>query len=415
MNASPQITSTRIASPEITPAETIRPDRPRSASRRLLLGTGLVGLAAAAGTAAKLNLLWPATTDAVAAVSRTPPPVPVSIATVTQREVTLWDEFSGRLEAVDRVDIRPRVAGAIRAVHFREGALVKRGDLLFTIDPAPYAAEVARAQAQLEAAKAQVATTRRDAARSQALVGSGAISRRETDSRVGAFAEAEANQHAAEAALQTTTLNLGYTEVRAPITGRVGRIEITPGNLVAAGAGAPVLTTLVSVDPIYASFDADEASVSRILANLPAGHDARLELAQVPVRLGTTGQTGTPTLGHLQLIDNTVSASSGTVRVRAVFANPDGALMPGQFARIRVGRPAAIPALLVSERAVGTDQDKKFVMVVGPGNHVTYREVALGQMVDGLRVVKTGLKPGERIVVNGLQRIRPGVVVAATG
>ncbi|MBN8889866.1 MAG: efflux transporter periplasmic adaptor subunit [Acetobacteraceae bacterium SCN 69-10] len=392
---------------------TTSPQPTRSTSRRLLLGTGLVALAAAAGTAAKLNVLWPATTSAVAAVPPAPPPVPVSIATVTQREVTLWDEFSGRLEAVDRVDIRPRVAGAIQAVHFREGALVKRGDLLFTIDPAPYAAEVARAQAQLEAAKAQAAITRRDAARSQALVGSGAISRRETDSRAGAFAEAEANQRAAEAALETTRLNLGYTQVRAPITGRVGRIEITPGNLVTAGTGAPVLTSLVSVDPIYASFDADEATVSRILANLPAGRDARLELARVPVRLGTTEQAGTPIEGHLQLIDNTVSASSGTVRVRAVFANPDGALMPGQFARIRLGRPGATPALLVSERAVGTDQDKKFVMVVGPGNQATYREVALGQLVDGLRVVKAGLKPGDRIVVNGLQRIRPGVVVAA--
>jgi multidrug efflux system membrane fusion protein len=392
---------------------TTSPQPTRSTSRRLLLGTGLVALVAAAGTAAKLNVLWPATTSASAAVAPLPPAVPVSIATVTQREVTLWDEFSGRLEAVDRVDIRPRVAGAILSVHFREGALVKKGDLLFTIDPAPFAAEVARAQAQLEATKAQVATTKRDAARSQALVGSGAISRRETESRVGAFAEADANQHAAEAALQTTQLNLGYTEVRAPITGRVGRIEITPGNLVTAGAGAQVLTSLVSVDPIYASFDADEATVSRILATLPAGRDARLELAQVPVQLGTSGQDGTPIEGHLQLVDNTVSASSGTVRVRAVFANPDGALMPGQFARIRLGRPAATPVLLVSERAVGTDQDKKFVMVVGAGNHATYREVALGQLVDGLRVVKTGLKPGERIVVNGLQRIRPGVVVAA--
>jgi multidrug efflux system membrane fusion protein len=350
-------------------------------------------------------------TPAVAATGKTVA-VPVSVAVVTDKPVTLWDTFSGRLEAVDRVELRARVSGSVQAVHFSEGALVKQGDLLFTIDPQPYTAEVARSQARLEAAQAQLALARRDAARSQALVGSGAISRRDTDTRVSAFHEADANARAAAAALQTAQLNLAYTQVRAPIAGRVGRIEVTQGNLVAAGPGAPVLTTLVSVDPIYASFDADEQTVWQVLTELPSGKDARLELNLVPVRLGLSGQDGTPFSGHLQLVDNVVDAGSGTVRMRAVFPNPEGRLMPGQFARLKLGRPQPVPALLVSERAVGTDQDRKFVLVVGQDHRATYRQVTLGARVDGLRMVTQGLQAGETIVVDGLQRIRPGAVVA---
>lgn len=386
----------------------------RSSSRGLVWGTGIALTAAVAGTALLLDVpgRLSHTTPVSAAPAPLPPAVPVSVAAVEQRQVTTWGEFSGRLEAVDRVDIRARVSGAVQSVHFREGALVKQGDPLFTIDPEPYAAEVERAAAQLVSVQARVALTHRDADRGQALVGSGAMSQRDVDTRINAYREADASVRAAQAALHTTALNLGYTEVRAPVSGRVGRIEITVGNLVAAGPGSPLLTTLVSVDPIYASFDADEQSVSQALSDLPAGHDARLELDRVPVRMGTLAQQGTPLTGHLQLIDNTVDASSGTVRVRAIFPNPDGALMPGQFARLRMGRAQAVPALLINERAVGTDQDKKFVMVVGADNHAAYREVVLGAPVDGLRVVSSGLQAGERIVVNGLQRVRPGALVA---
>lgn len=386
----------------------------RSSNRGLAWGAGIALIAAVAGTAIIFDL--PARLSHATAVQAAPAPapqgVPVSIAAVEQRQVTIWDEFSGRLEAVDRVDIRARVSGAVLAVHFREGALVKQGDLLFTIDPDPYAAEVDHAEAQLVSAQARVALTQRDATRGQTLVGGGWLSQRDVDTRVNAYREADAAVRAAQATLRTAKLNLGYTEVRAPVSGRVGRIEVTPGNLVAAGPGAPVLTSLVSVDPIYASFDADELSVNRALSTLPAIRDARLELDQVPVRLGTTAQQDAPISGHLQLVDNTVNAASGTVRVRAVFANPNGALMPGQFARLRMGQPRAVPALLVNERAVGTDQDKKFVMVVSADNHVAYREVVLGASVDGLRMVTSGLKAGERIVVNGLQRVRPGALVA---
>ena len=349
------------------------------------------------------------------AAGAAPQGVPVSVAAVLQKDIALWDEFSGRLEAVQRVEVRPRVAGALQAVHFKEGALVKQGDLLVTVDPAPYAAEVDRAEAQVAAAQARVSYTRSELDRSTRLLQESAIAQREHDERQNAHREADANLRAAQAALQTARLNLSYTQVRAPVAGRVGRIEVTVGNLVSAGAGAPVLTSLVSVSPIYASFDTDEQIVVKALQDLGSGakgQSARQLLARIPVQMVTGTSGGTPYTGHLQLIDNQVDARSGTVRVRAVFDNADGALIPGQFARIRMGQARNTQAVLINERAVGTDQSKKFVMVVAEGNKAEYREVTLGAPVDGLRVVTSGLKAGETIVVNGLQRVRPGAVLA---
>jgi multidrug efflux system membrane fusion protein len=303
------------------------------------------------------------------------------------------------------------VAGAIQEIHFREGALVNQGDLLVLIDPALYAADVARAEGQVAATKARVVLTKSDFERGQQLSGSNTISQRDVDGRVNAYREAEANLKAAEAALKTAQLNLSYTEVRAPVAGRVGKIEITVGNLITAGPGAPVLTTLVSVNPIYASFNADEQVVTRALRTL-AEEGAPSDIGRIPVQMGTGASDGTPYKGRMQLIDNQVDTKSGTVRVRAVFDNADGRLIPGQFARLLMGQPKAEPALLISERAVGTDQNKKFVMVVSPDNKAEYREVALGVSVDGMRMVTGGLHAGERIVVKGLQRVRPGAVVA---
>ena len=337
-----------------------------------------------------------------------PQAIPVMVSAVEHSEVATWDEFSGRLEAVDRVDLRSRVAGAIHAAHFTEGALVKRGDLLFTIDPAPYQAEAERAEAQVVAARARVDHARSELERAQRLWHESAIAQRELDERVNADREAQANLRAAQAALQSTKLSLGYTEVRAPVSGRAGKVEVTAGNLVSAGPGAPVLTTIVSLNPIYASFDADEQVVARALRDLPS----RGQLQSIPVEMATGSDDQKAVRGKLQLIDNQVNAKSGTVRVRAVFDNADGHLMPGQFAKLRLGRPAPERALLVNERAVGTDQSKKFVLVVGDDNKVAYREVSLGPSVDGLRVVTSGLQSGERIVVNGLQRVRPGATVA---
>jgi membrane fusion protein, multidrug efflux system len=340
-----------------------------------------------------------------------PAAIPVFVAVVEQRDVALWDEFSGRLEAVERVEVRSRVAGAVKAVHFREGALVKEGDLLITIDPDPYAAEVERAKAQVLAAEARLGYAQKEQERARRLqqANSGAISESNVDQRVGAHREAEGNLKAAQAALQTAQLNLDYTQVRAPVAGRVGKLEITVGNLIAAGPGAPVLTSLVSVDPIYASFNADEEVVARALKAL--GANAHAQVDRIPVRMNTATTNGTTHEGHLQLIDNQVDARSGTVRVRAMFGNADGSLIPGQFARLRMGQPKTEPALVVNERAIGTDQNKKYVMVVGDDNKAAYREVTLGVFVDGLRMVTNGLTAGERIVVNGLQRVRPGALV----
>jgi multidrug efflux system membrane fusion protein len=340
-----------------------------------------------------------------------PPATPVSVAVVTQRETAPWDEFSGRLEAVENVEVRSRVAGAIQEIHFREGALVKQGDVLVVIDPSLYAADVARAEGQVAAAKARIILTKNDFDRGQELSASRWITQRDVDGRVNAFREAEANLKTAEAALQTAQLNLGYTEVRAPISGRVGKREITVGNLISAGPGAPLLTTLVSVNPIYASFNADEQVVTRALRTL-ADEKTPADIDRIPVQMGTVGSDGTPYKGKMQLIDNQVDVRSGTVRVRAIFDNADGRLMPGQFARLQMGQPKAEPTLLISERAVGTDQNKKFVMVIGADNKAEYREVALGVSVEGMRVVTGGLHAGERIVVKGLQRVRPGAVVA---
>ena len=348
--------------------------------------------------------------------SGAPQAIPVSVATVASQEVAAWDEFSGRLEAVERVDVRARVSGAVQSVHFREGALVKAGDLLITIDPAPYQAEVDRADAQVLAAQARVTYSKSELERSTRLWSERAIAQRELDERSNASNEANANLRAAQAALQSARLNLGYTQVKAPVAGRVGKLEVTQGNLVAAGPGAPVLTTLVSVSPIYASFDADEGTVARALSELHGSGKGAVsgDLSSIPVQIGTAATADTPYNGKLQLIDNQVDARSGTVRVRAVLDNKDGALIPGQFARIRLGQAKTRAAVLVNERAVGTDQSKRFVMVVGADNTLSYREVLLGANVDGLRVVTSGLKANERVVVNGLQRVRPGALVAPT-
>jgi membrane fusion protein, multidrug efflux system len=346
-----------------------------------------------------------------AAPAAAPVAMPVSVATVAASEVAAWDEFSGRLEAVDRVELRSRAAGIVQAVHFREGAMVQKGDLLFSIDPAPYAAEVERAEAQVVAARSRVLHASTEHQRAQRLWDERAIAQREFDERSNALREAQANERAALAARQSAQLNLDYTQVRAPISGRIGRIEITAGNLVAAGPGAPVLTTLVSVSPIYASFDADEQVMVRALKSLPGGSSARAQLERIPVQMGTAASTDLPFNGKLQLVDNQVDAGSGTIRVRAVFDNKDGQLIPGQFARLRMGQPKNASALLINERAVGTDQNKRFVMVVGADNKAAWREVTLGANVNGLRVVNSGLQAGERVVVNGLQRVRPGTLV----
>jgi multidrug efflux system membrane fusion protein len=340
--------------------------------------------------------------------ANTPPPAPsIEVAAVVGQTITEWDEFSGRLEAVDRVEIRPRVSGTIDAVHFREGALVKKGDPLFTIDPRPYAAEVARAEAALAAAQVRAAHAQTEQVRAQRLLDDNAVSKREFDERINTARESNANVRAAQAQLDVAKLNLTYTRITAPVTGRVSRAEITVGNLVAAGTSSPALTTVVSVSPVYASFEIDEQSYLRYTAPGAGGGKANL-----PVYLGLANEDGNPHEGKIQSVDNRLDPKSGTIRVRAVFDNEDGRLLPGLYAKIKLGGGSPHPAVLVNDRAVGTDQGKKFVLVVDQANKLVYREVELGPNYEGLRVIRKGLKPGESIVVNGLQRVRPGDTVA---
>lgn len=367
----------------------------------VLLAAG-VSIAAVAGLMTARSPADAQTTEEKAAPA--PMVAEVDVAPVLARPVTDWQSYSGRLEAVDRVEIRPQVPGTIVAVHFRNGALVQKGDPLFTIDPRPYQAEVARADAQVAAARARVSFTAADLERARRLIKDSTISRSALDERENAAREAAANLQAAEAALEIARLNLGHTQVTAPVSGRVSRAERTVGNVVAAGAAAEPLTTLLSVTPIYAAFDVDEQTYLRHIASVK-------DAADIPVRLGLANEEGHPREGVVEHVDNRLDSVSGTIRVRARFDNPEGRLVPGLYARLKVGSTTSYDALLVDDRAVGTDQDKKFVLVVGPEDKVEYRAVKLGPLQDGLRVVTTGLTGGERIVVNGIQHARPGTQV----
>ncbi|MEH6717803.1 MAG: efflux RND transporter periplasmic adaptor subunit [Aurantimonas endophytica] len=383
----------------------------RTVFRRLLWSSSLALAIAAGATTAALNETGPAAAGQAAAAA--PQALKVPVTAVTPRSVTLWREYSGRLEAVDRVEIRPRVGGAIQSFHFREGALVKKGDLIATIDQAPYQAAVARVRADVEAAEAQVHLAALEVTRAESLVTSRTVSQSTLDQRSSAYDQAVASADAAKAALTTAELDLGYTEVRAPIDGRIGRIEVTAGNLVAAGLSSAVLTTMVSVDPIYAGFDVNAGDVAEILSALPDQDGPLPAYGDIPVEVQRFGSEGAQAAvrGHVQLIGNEVDPSSGTLRIRASLANPKGSLIPGEFVRIRLGQPKPEDRLLISERAVGTDQDRKYVLVVGEDRKVEYRTITLGATVDGLRVVEDGLKPGEQIVVEGIQSLTPGTLV----
>ncbi|MED5524913.1 MAG: efflux RND transporter periplasmic adaptor subunit [Pseudomonadota bacterium] len=370
-------------------------------------------LAAALVTAsAGLSLMMPWESSQASEPAAAPAAVSVSVAKVEASHFTNWAEFSGHLDAINRVEVRPRVSGMLLSRHFTEGALVNKGDLLLTLDPAPFAAEVARAKADVAAAKARQAQAHNDYDRAQGLWKTKVIAKNDLDQRQNAALEADAELEAAKAQLQTAELNLSYTQVKAPIAGRIGKLTVTEGNLVAAGPSAQPLTSIVSVDPIYASFDADEQTVMRALSGISAADRATSQYGAVAVELGTAATDNTPILGKLQWVDNQIDPGSGTIRLRAQFSNAGATLIPGQFVRLRLGQAQRTDGLLITERALGTDQDKKYVLVVGTDNKVQYREVQLGDAVGDLRLVKSGLKAGESIVVSGLQRVRPGMTVA---
>lgn len=347
---------------------------------------------------------FPIAEPAAAAHASAAAPAEVDVAPVIHRTITEAHSFSGRLEAVDKVDIQPQVVGTIIAVFVKDGGLVKKGDPLFTIDPRPYQAEVERAAAQLAAAETRLGYASLEAERAERLLATNAIARRDFDGRQNAHREAGANVKAARAALDAARINLAYTQITAPVAGRVSRAELTVGNVVSAGPNAPVLTTLVSVSPIYASFDMDEQTYLLTLR-----HDLN---GALPVSLGLADEDGYSRQGRVVSVDNHLDTGSGTIRVRARFDNVDGALVPGLYARLKVSGGVSRPAILVDDGAIGTDQAKKYVFAVDPDNRIRYQEVVLGGMHEGLRVIASGLEPGDRIIVNGLQRAQPNLIVS---
>jgi multidrug efflux system membrane fusion protein len=348
-----------------------------------------------------------------AAQQAEPPPPAVTVASVVAKQITESDEVTGRLEAVDTVEIRPRVSGFVSTVAFEEGALVQNGQLLFQIDPRPFQAQVDRLAAELARARATVQRTASELQRAERLAGENAISTEERERRASAAAEAIAQVASVEAALRAAQLDLEFTRVTSPIAGRVGRAIVTRGNLVSSGPGeATVLTSVVSIDPIYAAFDADEQTFLRYAELARADRQGRARQAAVPVRMAIGSDQEFTFAGKMNFLDNRVDTSTGTIRGRAVFRNADRRLTPGQYVRLRLVGDGAYAGLLIQDRAVGTDLDKRFVYVVGDDDTVQYREVELGPMFDGLRVVRTGLAAGETVVVSGLQRVRPGAKVA---
>ena len=337
-----------------------------------------------------------------------PPPPEVTVAPVAVRSLHDWDEFTGRLEAVETVEVRPRVSGYIESVHFDEGAKIEAGDLLFRIDPRPFRAEVSRLAAEKQRAEAELALARRNLARAEKLIAQNATSQEQLDSIAAAAATRAAELAAVEAALEAAELNLEFTRVVSPIDGRVSRALVTPGNLVDSSSW---LTTVVSDDEIYVYFDADEQTYLRY-AGIARRNEADGEGNRVYV--GLINEDGHPHEGRLDFVDNRVDPDSGTIRGRAVLDNAGGLFTPGLFARIKlVGRDAQDVAL-VDDRAIGTDLDRKYVLVVDEDNVVQYRGVETGRFVDGLRIVTEGLAAGEVVIVNGLQRVRPGMPVTAS-
>jgi RND family efflux transporter MFP subunit len=341
-----------------------------------------------------------------------PPPPQVSVAQVLEKRVKDWDEFTGRLQAVETVEIRPRVSGYIDKLAFTEGSQVKRGDLLFVIDPRPYQAEYDRAAADVKRYKTALELARIELVRVQRLKDSGAVSQEELDERKSTVAQAEANLGGAEAALETASLNLNWTRVTSPIDGRVSRAEVTRGNLVTGGTnGGTLLSSVVSMDPMYLYFDADEQSYlrySQIAHSVGPGSSG----AQNPVQVGLANEDGFPHPGSLDFVDNQLNPQTGTIRARAVLQNKNGQFTPGLFARVQLLVSGEYSAILIEDRAVNTDQSQKYVLLLGANNQIEYRQVKLGRVINGLRVVREGLKPGDVIVVNGAQRVHPGVTVA---
>jgi multidrug efflux system membrane fusion protein len=340
-----------------------------------------------------------------------PPPVPVVARTIAPRDVRIWSSFSGRMQAVDAADIRPEVTGRVTEIRFRDGQMVRAGDVLFVIDPRSYEANAAKARGDLAAANASAALAKTEFERGESLLKAQAIAKSAYDQRANAAHVAQANVQVAQAALRQAALDVEHAYVRAPISGRISRAEITVGNLVTAGPTAPLLASIVSTDGIYADFEVDEPTylkLARARAAAPTGEKT------IPVELTLQGDSGAAYKGVIDSFDNKINTGSGTIRARARFDNKDGALISGMFVTVKLGSQIDRNALLVPEGAIGTDQNKRFVYVVDAASKAAFREVVLGPGVDGEREVLSGLRAGDRVIVDGLQHIMAGSAVQAS-
>ena len=373
-------------------------------SFKIVLGTTVVGAVAWLGVGCKPH----------AAQQQQMPPAPVvTVAPVQQQEMVEWEEFTGRTAAIENVEVRSRVSGHIEAVKFESGQLVKKGDVLFQIDPRWHQAEFGRHAADYEQARVKLANAEREAKRTAQLLANKAISTEEADQREARFQESKAALLSSEAARNVAQLDLDYTVVRSPINGRVSRALVTEGNYISALASATtVLTTIVSVDPIHVYADVDENSLLKFNALAQAGKLPLNRDGKVPVELQLGDESGFPHQGYIESFDNKVDAQSGSIVLRAIFPNQDGRVIPGLFARIRLPASGKHPVLLIEESAIGTDQAQKFVLTLTSSNTVAYRPVKLGALVDGKRLVRDGLHVGEQVVMNVVMaRVRPGMTV----
>lgn len=348
------------------------------------------------------------TADAAATeAADVPPPPEVAVSVMAETETQLWKEFSGRLQAVDYVEIRPEVSGKLDEIRFKDGQKVAQGDILFVIDPAPYQAAVDKAQADYQVAKSQYDLAQKNLSRADDLVKTEAISKKIFDERQSDALVSKSVMASAAAQLKKAQIDLDHAYVKAPISGRISRAEITQGNLLQA-ANAPILTTIVSDAGIYADFDVDEQTYLASIYNVARDNESQ---TKVPVEMVLKSGTGATYKGVIASFDNQIDSKTGTIRVRAVFDNQDQSLLPGMFVNVRLGSTGSDNVLLVSEKAIGTDQDRKFVYVVGQDNKVSYREIKSGSSIDGQRVVLDGLKAGDMVITDGIMKIRPDMVV----
>ena len=343
-----------------------------------------------------------------------PQPPQVTVARPVMKTVVDQDEYVGRFVAVDAIEVRARVSGYLDSVHFKDGQMVKKGDLLFTIDRRPFQNALDQSRASLEQARANLAYAEADLARAQNLIGGRVISEQTLEQRTQAKRVAEANVSAQEAALRQAALDLEFTELRAPLAGRIGDRRVSPGNLVTGGTTGTttLLATIQSTDPMRFEFTLDEASYLRYLRLAKTAPDLANDGGQMPVKLKLLDEKTFTHAGRMDFVDNAIDRSTGTIRGRAVLANPDGTFTPGMFARIQVAAGPAEEALLLPDVAVGTEQVRKYVLVVDEEDVTRTKYVTLGPMVDGLRVIASGIGAEDRVIVNGLMRTRPGMKVA---